>query len=98
MKPVANQSLQSAGLMSVIMLRGPSSERPPGPPVFQSAARIGSGTVVRGQGDCHAQLAKINNTAHVHIHIHKCTIVHRLLPMHACLHPFAVFASFPTFI
>lgn len=50
MEPVANQSLQSAGIMSVITLRGPSSLRPLGPPVFsqQPALAPTQGSQVRG--------------------------------------------------
>lgn len=69
MKPVANESLKNTGLIGTIMLRGTSSRRPP--------VGIGSIDVVRGQGDCHAQLAKINKTPHAYGHKHKCTIVHR---------------------
>lgn len=83
MMPVTNHALQSAFLMSVIMLRGPSSLRPPDLHVRQSSASAGCNLVVRGQGDCHAQLAKINNTANTLIRIHRCTIVQ---PEQACLH------------
>lgn len=86
-KPVANHALQIVGLISVITIRGPSSFGPPSP--RQSSASIGSYLVVRGQGDCHAQLAKINNTAHALSLIHKYPIVPALawagLLTHVCV-------------
>lgn len=65
MEPVANQSLQNAGLMSAIILRGPSSSRPPGPSVLKSEVGIGSITMVRGQGG----LPRTAGKDYQHMHI-----------------------------
>lgn len=82
MEPVANHAFTSAALMSAIMLRGPSSCRPLGLQASAShqPALAPSNTVVRGQGDCHAQLAEINNTPHALIRTHKSIIVLTLCP------------------
>lgn len=52
-------------------------------PVLQSAAPVGSNMEVRGQGNCHAQLAKINNTAHTHC-VHTRKFTHTNAPSHTC--------------
>lgn len=82
MEPVANHAFTSAALMSAIMLRGPSSRRPVGLQASAShqPALAPSNTVVRGQGDCHAQLAEINNTPHALIRTHKSIIVSTRCP------------------